>query len=167
MGSLKLQMRISEGVMIILWALSTRSSNGRRSPTDTATTPLIAGCQSMHVIVRSLLNSRSVNDWNSCPATFANRNAIVLMQSQCTYKLKQQLVSYVKLIKYYDLYLLIRWRLGNRCCRVWNDFCFSNKNAMWLLTRLPANKTWDNLADWTKTSLTSDANDKMRLSKQS
>jgi hypothetical protein len=65
MGSAKLHIRIREGVMIILADWSILSSHAILSATDTASTPLIVGCQSIHVIVFSLLNCRSVKDWYS------------------------------------------------------------------------------------------------------
>ena len=66
MGSAKLQIMISDGVMMMLAAWSMRSSSRYFSPIATAMMPLIDGCQSMSVTVLFLLNCRSVNDWYSC-----------------------------------------------------------------------------------------------------
>lgn len=64
-GSVKLQIRIRDGVMIIFAALSILSSNVSFSATETATTPLMVGCHWISVIFFSLLNCRSVKDWYS------------------------------------------------------------------------------------------------------
>ena len=65
MGSVKLHMSMREREVVRRVDKSILSSAEYLSPHATAITPLITGCHSIQLMILSLLNLRSVNDWYS------------------------------------------------------------------------------------------------------